>query len=42
MPDFLAAHPKVDVLLRLEDRYMDLIDDQVTWPSVSPTSRRLA
>lgn len=29
MPDFLAAHPKVDVLLRLEDRYMDLIDDQV-------------
>lgn len=29
MPDFLVAHPKVDVLLRLEDRYMDLIDDQV-------------
>ncbi|ADJ63417.1 LysR family transcriptional regulator [Herbaspirillum seropedicae] len=29
VPDFLAAHPKVDVLLRLEDRYMDLIDDEV-------------
>ncbi|MBV8624339.1 MAG: LysR family transcriptional regulator [Herbaspirillum sp.] len=29
MPDFLQAYPKVDVLLRLEDRYMDLIDDQV-------------
>jgi hypothetical protein len=42
MPDFLAAHPRVDVLLRLEDRYMDLIDERWTWPSVSPTSRRRA
>ncbi|MCP1571955.1 LysR family transcriptional regulator [Herbaspirillum rubrisubalbicans] len=29
VPDFLASYPEVDVLLRLEDRYMDLIDDQV-------------
>lgn len=29
VPDFLAAHPRVDVLLRLEDRYMDLIDEEV-------------
>ncbi|MBJ3813495.1 LysR family transcriptional regulator [Shimwellia pseudoproteus] len=29
MPDFLARYPLVDVCLRLEDRYMDLIDDGV-------------
>ncbi|MFO6418626.1 LysR family transcriptional regulator [Hylemonella sp. W303a] len=29
MPDFLARHPQVDVLLRLEDRYMDLYDEQI-------------
>lgn len=29
MPEFLANHPQVDVCLRLEDRYMDLIDDGV-------------
>jgi len=29
IPGFLDRYPKVDVLLRLEDRYMDLIDDQV-------------
>lgn len=29
IPDFLARYPKVDVQLRLDDRYVDLIDDQV-------------
>lgn len=29
MPAFLQRYPKVDVRLRLEDRYMDLIDDRV-------------
>ena len=29
MPDFLAMYPEVDVQMRLEDRYMDLIDDPV-------------
>ncbi|MDK7587055.1 LysR substrate-binding domain-containing protein [Alcaligenes faecalis] len=29
MPDFLAAHPKVNVLMNLDDRYADLIDDQL-------------
>ncbi|MBN5379848.1 LysR family transcriptional regulator [Serratia nevei] len=29
MPEFLRRYPKVDVRLRLEDRYMDLIDDRV-------------
>lgn len=29
MPDFLARYPQVDVLLRLEDRYMDLYDEQI-------------
>ncbi|WP_435947153.1 LysR family transcriptional regulator [Dryocola sp. BD586] len=29
MPEFLARNPQVDVCLRLEDRYMDLIDDGV-------------
>jgi DNA-binding transcriptional LysR family regulator len=29
MPDFLARYPQVDVLLRLEDRYMDLFDEQI-------------
>ena len=29
MPAFLRRYPKVDVRLRLEDRYMDLIDDRV-------------
>lgn len=29
MPDFLARYPGVDVLLRLEDRYMDLYDEQI-------------
>ena len=29
IPDFLARYPKVNVLLRLDDRYVDLIDDQV-------------
>lgn len=29
MPEFLARHPQVDVLLRLEDRYMDLYDEQI-------------
>ncbi|AGB83154.1 LysR family transcriptional regulator [Serratia rubidaea] len=29
MPAFLQRYPKVDVRLRLEDRYMDLIDDGV-------------
>jgi DNA-binding transcriptional LysR family regulator len=29
LPDFLARHPKVDVVLRLEDRYMDLYDGQI-------------
>lgn len=29
MPDFLALYPEVDVQMRLEDRYMDLIDDPV-------------
>lgn len=28
IPDFLAAYPKVDVIMRLDDRYVDLIDDQ--------------
>jgi len=27
--DFLAAYPKVDVVFRLEDRHVDLIDEQV-------------
>lgn len=29
IPDFLAAYPKVDVVFRLEDRDVDLIDEQV-------------
>lgn len=29
IPDFLARYPQVDVQMRLEDRYMDLIDDPV-------------
>ncbi|MCS3407992.1 LysR family transcriptional regulator [Serratia sp. AKBS12] len=29
MPEFLRRYPQVDVRLRLEDRYMDLIDDRV-------------
>jgi len=29
MPEFLHRYPKVDVQLILEDRYLDLIDDQV-------------
>lgn len=29
IPEFLARYPQVDVSLRLEDRYMDLIDDGV-------------
>ncbi|MGQ8773862.1 LysR family transcriptional regulator [Serratia sp. NA_112.1] len=29
IPAFLRRYPKVDVRLRLEDRYMDLIDDRV-------------
>ncbi|HCT9233399.1 MAG: LysR family transcriptional regulator [Alcaligenes sp.] len=29
IPDFLQAHPKVDILMRLDDRYADLIDDQL-------------
>ncbi|QBX64693.1 LysR family transcriptional regulator [Serratia quinivorans] len=29
IPEFLRRYPKVDVRLRLEDRYMDLIDDRV-------------
>lgn len=29
MPEFLRRYPQVDVHLRLEDRYMDLIDDRV-------------
>lgn len=29
MPDFLAAHPNVNVLMNLDDRYADLIDDQL-------------
>ncbi len=29
MPEFLERYPKVDVLLRLEDRYMDLFDEQI-------------
>ncbi len=29
MPEFLARYPQIDVRLRLEDRYMDLIDDGV-------------
>lgn len=29
MPDFLERYPQVDVLLRLEDRYMDLYDEQI-------------
>ncbi|MBY5926433.1 MULTISPECIES: LysR family transcriptional regulator [unclassified Halomonas] len=29
IPDFLARYPKIDVHLRLDDRYVDLIDEQV-------------
>ncbi|MBD2784109.1 LysR family transcriptional regulator [Xenorhabdus sp. DI] len=29
IPAFLAQYPKVDVKLRLDDRYVDLIDDQI-------------
>ena len=29
IPEFLSRHPQIDVCLRLEDRYMDLIDDGV-------------
>ncbi|MGG4624451.1 LysR family transcriptional regulator [Serratia odorifera] len=29
MPEFLRRYPQVDVRLRLEDRYMDLIEDRV-------------
>lgn len=29
IPEFLTLYPKVDVVLRLEDRYVDLIDEQV-------------
>lgn len=29
MPEFLTRFPQVDVCLRLEDRYMDLIDDGI-------------
>ncbi|CAM3843204.1 LysR family transcriptional regulator [Xenorhabdus thuongxuanensis] len=29
IPAFLACYPKVDVNLRLDDRYVDLIDDQI-------------
>jgi len=29
IPDFLALHPKVDVVLRLEDHEVDLIDGQI-------------
>lgn len=29
MPEFLQRYPQVDICLRLEDRYMDLIDDGV-------------
>lgn len=29
MPEFLTRYPQIDVCLRLEDRYMDLIDDGV-------------
>lgn len=29
IPEFLDTYPKVDVVLRLEDRYVDLIDEEV-------------
>ncbi len=29
IPAFLEQYPKVDIIMRLEDRYMDLIDDQI-------------
>ncbi|WP_312269499.1 LysR substrate-binding domain-containing protein [Pseudescherichia sp.] len=29
MPEFLARYPQIDVILRLEDRYVDLINDGV-------------
>ena len=29
MPEFLARYPLIDICLRLEDRYMDLIDDEM-------------
>ncbi|MDX7991035.1 LysR family transcriptional regulator [Xenorhabdus littoralis] len=29
IPAFLAQYPKIDVNLRLDDRYVDLIDDQI-------------
>lgn len=29
IPAFLARYPKVDVVLRLEDQYLDLIDEQI-------------
>ncbi|PWF24864.1 LysR family transcriptional regulator [Corticimicrobacter populi] len=29
MPDFLAQYPHIDLLMRLDDRYVDLIDGQI-------------
>jgi DNA-binding transcriptional LysR family regulator len=29
IPEFLTLYPKVDIVLRLEDRYVDLIDEQL-------------
>ncbi len=43
MPEFLRRYPKVDVQLILEDRQVDLIDDNVDLsPRASPTARRRA
>jgi DNA-binding transcriptional LysR family regulator len=41
MPEFLRRYPKVDVQLILEDRQVDLIDDNVDL-AASPTARRRA